>query len=112
MFGLFGDKNKKDQPREHDRFEAKGEQVRIYGEVFDLGDLSEGGMRVTGYTDETAKANQYFEFVLLLKGEKAPPELRGHAKIVRLWDDQLAAQFTKPQPDLIFEVRDYLISEM
>ena len=64
-------------------------------------------MRVTGY-DDTIKANQYFVFHLLLKPKSGEIELRGHAQVVRRWDDQLAVQFTKPQPDLVFEVRDYL----
>ncbi len=106
MFG-FGKKKGGDNQREHDRIAAKGEQVRIYGETYDLGDLSEGGMRVTGYND-TLQANQYFEFHVILKPDDGDCELRGHAKVVRQWDDQLAVQFTKPQPDLVFEVRDYL----
>jgi hypothetical protein len=106
MFG-FGKKKDGDNNREHDRIAAKGEQVRIYGETYDLGDLSEGGMRVTGY-DDTLQANQYFEFHVILKPPSGELELRGHAKVVRQWDDQLAVQFTKPQPDLVFEVRDYL----
>lgn len=106
MFG-FGKKKDGDNKREHERIAAKGERVRIYGEVYDLGDLSEGGMRVTGY-DDTLQANQYFEFNLLLRPNGEDFELRGHAKVVRQWDDQLAVQFTKPQPDLVFEVRDYL----
>lgn len=106
MFG-FGKKKDGDNNREHDRIAAKGEQVRIYGETNDLGDLSEGGMRVTGY-DDTLQANQYFEFHVILKPPSGELELRGHAKVVRQWDDQLAVQFTKPQPDLVFEVRDYL----
>lgn len=106
MFG-FGKKKDGDNKREHDRIALDGDQVRIYGEVYDLGDLSEGGMRVTGY-DDTLQANQYFEFNLLLKASGTEEDLRGHAKVVRQWDDQLAVQFTKPQPDLVFEVRDYL----
>lgn len=106
MFG-FGKKKDGDNNREHDRIAAKGEQVRIYGETYDLGDLSEGGMRVTGY-DDTLQANQYFEFHVILKPPSGELELRGHAKVVRQWDEQLAVQFTKPQPDLVFEVRDYL----
>ena len=106
MFG-FGKKKDGDNNREHDRIAAKGEQVRIYGETYDLGDLSEGGMRVTGY-DDTLQANQYFEFHVILKPPSGELQLRGHAKVVRQWDDQLAVQFTKPQPDLVFEVRDYL----
>lgn len=107
MFG-FGKKKDGDNQREHERIAAKGEKARIYGETYVLGDLSEGGMRVTGYAD-TLQANQYFEFHLLLTPKKDDPfELRGHAKVVRQWDDQLAVQFTKPQPDLVFEVRDYL----
>ena len=106
MFG-FGKKKDGDNKREHERIAAQGEQVRIYGEVYELGDLSEGGMRVTGYEDDL-QANHYFEFNLLLKPQGEDFELRGHAKVVRQWDDQLAVQFTKPQPDLVFEVRDYL----
>lgn len=106
MFG-FGKKKDGDNQREHDRIASKGEEVRIYGETYPLGDLSEGGMRVTGY-DDTLQANQYFEFHVILKPNGEVLELRGHAKVVRQWDDQLAVQFTKPQPDLVFEVRDYL----
>lgn len=106
MFG-FGKKKDGDNAREHERVAADGEKVLVYGETYELGDLSEGGMRVTGY-DDSIKANQYFEFHLLLKPKSGDMELRGHAKVVRRWDDQLAAQFTKPQPDLVFEVRDYL----
>lgn len=106
MFG-FGKKKDGDNAREHERIAASGEKVRVYGEVYELGDLSEGGMRVTGY-DDTIKANQYFEFHLVLQQKSGEVELRGHARVVRRWDDQLAAQFTKPQPDLVFEVRDYL----
>ncbi len=112
MFGLFGGKkNDGDNQREHQRFETNGEKVRIYGESLDLGDLSEGGMRVTGYNDDL-KANQYFEFHLTLPRKNGEQELRGHAKVVRQWDDQLACQFTKPQPELVFEVRDYLLSKL
>lgn len=106
MFG-FGKKKDGDNAREHERVAADGEKVRIYGETYELGDLSEGGMRVTGYED-TIQANQYFEFHLILQPKSGELELRGHAKAVRRWDDQLASQFTKPQPDLVFEVRDYL----
>lgn len=106
MFGL-GKKKDGDNAREHERIAANGEQVRVYGETYDLGDLSEGGMRVTGFGDNI-QANQYFKFHLVLKPPSGELELRGHAKAVRRWDDQLAAQFTKPQPDLVFEVRDYL----
>ena len=109
MFGFGKKDGGGDNKREHDRIAANGEQVRIYGETYDLGDLSEGGMRVTGY-DDTLSANQYFEFHLILKPASGDMELRGHAKVVRQWDDQLAVQFTKPQPDLVFEVRDYLVS--
>ena len=106
MFG-FGKKKDGDNQREHDHIATNGEQVRIYGETYPLGDLSEGGMRVTSY-DDTLQANQYFEFHVILKPNGEELELRGHAKVVRQWDDQLAVQFTKPQPDLVFEVRDYL----
>ncbi|MDA0998333.1 MAG: PilZ domain-containing protein [Proteobacteria bacterium] len=96
MFGLFGDKKKaSDNAREHTRFETAGEKVRIYEQVFDLGDLSEGGMRVIGYDDDM-KANHYFELHLLLPIGGEEKEFRGHTKVVRQWDDQLACQFTKP----------------
>ncbi|NET39569.1 MAG: PilZ domain-containing protein [Cyanothece sp. SIO1E1] len=110
MFG-FGKKKDGDNKREHDRIATKGEEVRIYGETYPLGDLSEGGMRVTEYND-MLQANQYFEFHLVLKPNGKDMELRGHAKVVRQWDDQLAVQFTKPQPDLVFEVRDYLEKQL
>ena len=42
MFG-FGKKKSGDNQREHERIATKGEEVRIYGETYDLGDLSEGG---------------------------------------------------------------------
>jgi hypothetical protein len=106
MFG-FGKKKSGDNQREYERVATKGEEVRIYGETYDLGDLSEGGMRVTGYNQEL-QANQYFEFHVILKPDSGDFELRGHAQVVRQRDDQLAVQFTKPQPDLVFEVRDYL----
>lgn len=112
MFGLFGGKKSDgDNKREHARYDASSDQVLIYGETYPLGDLSEGGMRVTGYDDDL-KANQYFEFHLTLHRGEVEQELRGHAKVVRQWDDQLACQFTKPQPELIFEVRDYLLSKL
>lgn len=46
MFG-FNKKKSGDNQREYERVATKHEQVRIYGETYDLGDLSEGGMRVT-----------------------------------------------------------------
>jgi len=56
MFG-FGKKKDGDNAREHERIAANGEKVRVYGETYELGDLSEGGMRITGY-DDTIQANQ------------------------------------------------------
>ena len=64
-------------------------------------------MRVTGYNHEL-QANQYFEFHVILKRDSGGFDLRDHAQVVRQWDDQLAVQFTKPHPGLVFEVRDYL----
>ncbi len=48
MFGFGKKKKDGDNNREHDRIAPKGEQVRIYGQTYDLGNLSKGGMRVTG----------------------------------------------------------------
>ena len=45
---------------------------------------------------------------MILKSDSGDFELWGHAQVVRQWDDQLAVQFTKPQPDLVFEDRNYL----
>lgn len=112
MFGLFGNKSGDgDNSRQHERFSANGEKVRILGEEFPLGDLSIGGMRIEDYADDTTRVNQYFEFLLLVNQDGEDRELRGHAQVARIGDGFMAAKFTTPQPELQFSVKKYLESK-
>ncbi len=107
IFG-FGKKGGNDGGREHQRFQASTEKVRIYGEEFPLGDLSLGGMAVNDYKDDATKVNQYFEFVIEVQKDGQTEEYRGHAQVARVGDDFMGCKFTKPQPELEFSVSRYL----
>jgi len=108
IFGFGKKKGGDDGGREHERFRASDEKVRIYGEEFPLGDLSMGGMCVNDYNDDATKVNQYFEFVIEVHKEGETEEYRGHAQVARLGDDFMGVKFTKPQPELEFSVTRYL----
>lgn len=111
MFGLFGKKDGGDNQREHERFGGAGEKVRILDQEFPLGDLSLGGMRVENYDDPETRANQYFEFHLLVGQDGKEQDLRGHAQVARIGDGFLGAKFTTPQPELQYAVKKYLESK-
>lgn len=112
MFGLFGKKGgDDDNHRQHQRFNANGEKVRILGDEFPLGDLSLGGMRIENYADDTTRVNQYFEFLLLVNQDGKDLELRGHAQVARVGDGFMGAKFTTPQPELQFSIKKYLESK-
>lgn len=88
--------------REHERYQGKGERLRILEEPgpdpvgYELGDISMGGFRIVGYVGKL-HGNQYVEFVLTAERDGKTVTCEGFANVVRVKDDFLAAKFT-PQP--------------
>lgn len=96
-----------DDRRQQPRYMAHGGRVQIHHGVYELVDLSRGGLRIRGYNGSMV-AGTTFDFTFLLKIGDEEVDFPGVGVVVRADGEELAAQYLKPKSAFLEYVDRYI----